>query len=59
MWDAAQNVVNDSFTPAEAAMVNSLPHEGSAVAAFRAALAFASMETLLFAATMFMSTNRS
>ncbi|KUJ18645.1 uncharacterized protein LY89DRAFT_667722 [Mollisia scopiformis] len=52
-WDAAEDVVNDSLTEAEAALVNSLPNQWSGVTAFRVALAFATMETILFSTTMF------
>jgi hypothetical protein len=54
-WDAAEDVVYDSLTPAEAALVNSLPHQWAGVTSFRVALAMATMETILFATTMFIS----
>lgn len=54
-WDAAEDVVYDSLTPAEAALVNSLPHQWAGVTSFRVALGMATMETILFATTMFIS----
>ncbi|CZR50310.1 uncharacterized protein PAC_00182 [Phialocephala subalpina] len=54
-WDAAEDVLYDSLTEAEAALVNSLPNQWSGIAALRVALAFASLETVLFATTMFIS----
>ncbi|KAE8449399.1 hypothetical protein EG329_008300 [Mollisiaceae sp. DMI_Dod_QoI] len=54
-WDAAEDVVYDSLTPAEASLVNSLPNQWSGVTALRVALAMATINTLLFATTMFIS----
>ncbi|KAF8848330.1 hypothetical protein BDZ45DRAFT_753975 [Acephala macrosclerotiorum] len=54
-WDTVEDVVYDNPTEAEAALVNSLPNQRSGIAALRVASAFATLENVLFATTMFIN----